>query len=229
MTFTYEYPRPFLTVDLVVFGLGDELEVLLVRRGSSPYEGSWALPGGHVNVNEPLPEAALRECREETKVEPSHLEQLATFGQPGRDPRGWVVSVAYLALLRKDQVNQPSGGDDAAEASWVPLSQVPPLAFDHDQILQTAVARLRSKLRWQPIGLDLLPETFTLPELQNVYETILGHPLDRRNFYKKVLKYGVLEKTNMKTPNQVGRKAQGWKFNRKAYADLLAQGVSFEV
>ena len=174
MPFTYEYPRPALTVDCVVFGFdGGGLQVLLIRRALEPFLGSWALPGGFVDMDEDLDQAARRELQEETHLSRVFLEQLFTFGTPGRDPRGRVVSVAYYALVRPDQ--HPATGDsDASEAAWHPVDQLPPLAFDHTQIIAKALERLRGKIRYQPVGFELLPKHFTLTQLQSLYEAILG-------------------------------------------------------
>jgi 8-oxo-dGTP diphosphatase len=231
----YLFPRPCVTVDIVIFGLDmtspPVLNVLLIRRGrpGTAFEGHWALPGGFVDKDEDLAVAALRELREETHAEPSHIEQLATFGKPGRDPRGHVVSVAYMALLRTNSVTIQ--GDDAAEAAWWPVDDLHriDLAFDHKEILATAIKRLRSKLRWQPIGIDLLPETFTLTELQAVYETVLGRTFDKRNFRKKVLSYGALESAESVRIGGSGRPPELFRFDRTAYEILVEEGEAFEV
>lgn len=145
MTHTYDHPRPAVTVDAVVFGReGDRWQVLLVRRGKPPFEGRWALPGGFLEMDEPLVDAALRELREETAITGVSLEQLHTFGTPGRDPRGRTVSVAHWGVL-EGMLPQPRGGDDAAEAAWHPVDALPELAFDHAQILQMALRRLRAR------------------------------------------------------------------------------------
>ncbi|HEX6751851.1 MAG TPA: NUDIX domain-containing protein [Longimicrobium sp.] len=179
--------RPEVTVDVVVFTLlGGALHVLLVRRGIEPFRGQWAVPGGFLLADESLEAAALRELREETGVEQAFLEQLYTFGDPGRDPRGRVVTVAYYALMAPDGV-APLVWSDAAEARWWPLSGLPqPLAFDHARIVEVALARLRGKVEYTTVGFELLPRKFTLAELQTVYEAILGQPLDKRNFRRKI-------------------------------------------
>lgn len=197
---TYKYSRPSLTVDAVVFGLdGRILKVLLIKRGCSPFKGRWALPGGYVHMKESLDAAVRRELREETGIKPSHLEQLCTFGDPKRDPRGRVVSAAYFALVNTLDHSARSGSD-ASATEWFPLNQVledflPKLAFDHGAIIAMAYKRLKSKARYTPIGFDLLQKQFTLVELQSLYETILGKKLDKRNFRKKILEMGAIEKT----------------------------------
>jgi len=229
-SYTYPFPKADNTVDIVVFGLRDAtLEVLLVRRRDDPYKGQWALPGGFVNMDETLEQAAQRELREETSAEVSHLEQLYTFGDPGRDPRGRVISVVYMALVRSPEI-ATKAGDDAVETRWFPVEniQIGTLAFDHDKILDLALTRLRSKARWQPLGVGLLPEEgFTLSELQTVYESILGRPLDKRNFRRKVLSFGLLYLTRQtRHPKEGGHQARVYKFDQ---GRLTREGIDFEV
>lgn len=189
------YPRLMVTVDVVIFTLREnDLQVLLVRRRNPPFAGMWAIPGGFVDVDEPLETAAARELEEETGVRGVYLEQFHTFGDPGRDPRGRTVTVAYLALVRADEV-RPRAGDDAAEARWWPVSDLPPLAFDHDRILACALEHLRRKRECPAVVAGLLPETFPLSELQAAYEAVLGEKLDRRAFRRQVLAAGVLQET----------------------------------
>jgi len=193
MPVTYEYPRPALAVDCVVFGVDDEdLKVLLIQRDLEPFEGSWALPGGFVQMKENLLGAARRELREETGLERVFLEQLFTFRGVDRDPRGRVVSVAYYALVRLMD-HKVRAATDARDASWFPVWDTPSLAFDHEGILQIALERLKGKVRYQPLGFELLPKKFTLSQLQGLYETILERELDRRNFRKKILAMDILE------------------------------------
>lgn len=228
MAFTYEYPRPALTVDCVVFGFdGDGLQVLLIRRGLEPYLGSWALPGGFVDIDEDLDVAARRELKEETHLEQVFLEQLFTIGTPGRDPRGRVVSVAYYALVRPDQ--HPATGDsDATEAAWHPVEKLPPLAFDHALILDKALERLRGKIRYQPVGFELLPRLFTLGQLQTLYEAILGRIIDKRNFRKKLLAFDFLVATEDFTSG-AHRPARLYRFDRRKYDSLVRRGFLFEL
>src|SRR4026207_707588 len=190
MPHTYQYPRPALTVDCVVFGFDEgELKVLLIQRGLEPFKGKWALPGGFVRVEETLDDAARRELAEEAGLKDIFLEQLYTFGEVDRDPRERVVSVAYYALV-KLSAHEPKAATDASDARWFPISNVPKLAFDHAEILATALARLKGKVRYQPIGFELLPPKFTLSQLQHLYEVVLATELDKRNFRKKVLSFG---------------------------------------
>src|SRR6058998_3364101 len=190
MSYHYKYPRPALTVDCVVFGFDEgELKVLLIERALAPFKGRWALPGGFVRVDETVDDAARRELVEETGLRDVFLEQLYTFGEVNRDPRERVVSVAYYALVKLADFSTKAA-TDARDARWFPLSKVPQLAFDHAEILATALTRLKGKVRYQPIGFELLPPKFTLSELQHLYESVLGAKLDKRNFRKKVLGFG---------------------------------------
>ena len=192
-TETKQRTAPAITVDVVVLTIREQrLQVLLIRRGRPPFEGRWALPGGFVDPAESLHAAARRELKEETGVSEIYLEQLYSFGEPDRDPRGRVISVAHLALVPAERVH-PVADDDAAEVGWFPVSPSPPLAFDHDQILSAAVERLRNKLGYTLVAFQLLPPRFTLGELQEVYEICLERRLDKRNFRRKILSRGVLK------------------------------------
>ena len=217
-SFAYQYPRPAVTVDIILFVFQQEqLRVLLIRRANDPYKGKWALPGGFVDEQEDLYDAALRELKEETNVTNVYLEQLYTFGQPGRDPRARVITVAYFALLSAEEVAQQEvhGASDAGEARWWNIYDLPDLAFDHQEILDYALQRLRWKLEWTALGFLLLPSEFTLSELQRVYETILNEPLDKRNFRRKILTADVLEPTgNIRAGDH--RPAKLYRFSAKA-------------
>ena len=187
-----DYPRPSVTVDLIILTIAEnDLQVLLIRRKQAPFAGRWALPGGFVEMNESLEDAAARELKEEVGVERVYLEQLYTFGEPKRDPRGRVISVAYFALIDAEG-QRIVAASDAADAAWHSVFQPPRLAFDHRKVLDYAVSRLRNKLEWTTVGYELLPKRFTLSELQRVYEIILQRPIDKRNFRKKVLAQGQL-------------------------------------
>jgi ADP-ribose pyrophosphatase YjhB (NUDIX family) len=221
-------PRPVLvTVDVVIFTIRERaLHVLLVERGIAPFAGRWALPGGFVR-NESLEDAAKRELEEETGVRDVYLEQLYTFGDPDRDPRGRVVTVAYYALIRSDgSTPLPIGGTDAAAARWWPVSQRPGLAFDHNAILDYAVERLRAKLEYTTVGFQLLPRKFTLGQLQGVYEAILGRRLDKRNFRRKLGLLGVLEPLKERV-GEAGRPAQLYGFSAKRFERLKDKGILF--
>jgi 8-oxo-dGTP diphosphatase len=229
MPHTYQYPRAALTVDCVVFGFDvGELKVLLIQRGLEPFKGRWALPGGFVRVDETLDEAARRELAEEAGLKDVFLEQLYTFGAVDRDPRERVVSVAYYALVRLADF-RTQAATDAADAKWFPISQVPKLAFDHADILATALARLKGKVRYQPIGFELLPPKFTLSQLQHLYEAVLETELDKRNFRKKVLSFGLL--VPLKETRMTGRHrpAQLFRFDAERYEKLRKRGLHFEL
>ncbi|MBM4422025.1 MAG: NUDIX hydrolase [Chloroflexi bacterium] len=214
--------RPALTVDVVIFRLADErLETLLVRRGFPPFKGRWAIPGGFVHKNESLDAAARRELKEETGLEGIYLEQLYTFGDPKRDPRGRVVTVAYFALIPGTAAAR--AGDDAAEVGWYPLIKLPEIAFDHKNILQYALRRLRYKLEYSAIGFQLLPSEFTLAELQAAYEIILGEPLDKRNFRRRILEADVIEATGDYRSGTVGPRAALYRYRPDAVAEVKAR------
>ena len=227
MRYTYEYPRAALTVDCAVFGFdGGALQVLLIRRGLEPFKNKWALPGGFVRIEETLDDAARRELEEETGLKDVFLEQLYTFSAVKRDPRERVVSVAYYALVKPGLV---TGDTDAAEAKWFPVSDLPVLAFDHADILATALERLRAKLTYQPIGFELLPPKFTLTQLQRLYESVLGTDIDKRNFRKKVLSFDLLvplKETHRDGPH---RPAQLFRFDPVKYERLKNKGFLFEI
>ena len=191
MSYTYEYPRPAVATDCVVFGFdGRELQILLIERGNEPYKGYWAFPGGFMNMDELAEQCALRELQEETGLTINMLKQLGAFTDVHRDPRGRVVSIAFYALVRPTEVK---GGDDASEARWFAIDDVPRLAFDHDYILRKAMQQMRKDIHFEPIGFELLNKSFTMSELQRLYEAILGVRFDRRNFEKKMLQTGILQ------------------------------------
>lgn len=224
---TYDYPRPAVTVDCVVLGLDtDDLKVLLIKRGLEPFAGAWALPGGFVQLDETLDDAARRELAEETGIKDVFLEQLYTFGEPARDPRGRVITIAYYALAKLSDF-QVAAATDAAAAAWHPLSALPPLAFDHAAIIETAVLRLRGKVRYAPIGFELLPPRFTLTQLQRLYEIILERPLDKRNFRKKLLSLDIVVETDEVQRGVRHRAARLYRFDRKKYERAAKQGFEF--
>lgn len=228
MPYTYEYPRPAVAVDCVIFGLDKtDLKVLLIQRGGEPFKNAWAFPGGFVEMDESLKEAALRELEEETGVKDVFIEQLFTFGTPGRDPRGRVISVAYLALVNLEE-HPIEAASDAKEARWFELHNLPELAFDHQRIYDIAKNRLESKVRYQPLGFELLPEKFTLGQLQELYEKILGTTLNKRNFRTKILGMNILMERGKQT-DVPHRPATLYSFDNVAYERLTQQGFVFEI
>lgn len=230
-SYTYEYPRPAVTVDCVVFGVdldSEELEVLLIERGVEPHRGQWALPGGFVRQDESLEGAAARELAEEAGLTQVYLEQLYTFGRPGRDPRGHIISVAYYALVRPSD-HQAVAATDAAEVAWHGIGQLPELAFDHGHILETARERLRAKVRYRPIGFELLPKKFTLSQLQRLYEIILEESLDKRNFQRKLHRMGVLIDTGELEQGVAHRRARFYRFDEQSYRALEREGQEFSI
>lgn len=229
MTFRYEYPRAALTVDCVVFGLDEtDLKVMLIQRDLAPSEGKWALPGGFVRLEETIEEAARRELHEETGLEKVFLEQLYTFGDIERDPRERVVTVAWYALVRLSD-HRVKAATDARDAAWFGMDDLPQLAFDHDRILEVAYQRLQNKVRYQPIGFELLPQKFTLTQLQKLYEIILDRTLDKRNFRKKILGLNVLQELDEVETDVAHRAARLYRFNKQQYREMVRLGVNFEI
>jgi 8-oxo-dGTP diphosphatase len=229
MGFTYQYARPAVTADCVVFGLDqDDLKVLLIQRDFDPFEGYWALPGGFAVVGESIEDTARRELEEETGLKGLFLEQLYTFGEPERDPREHVITIAYFALTNLS-AREVQAATDARNAAWFELDDVPQLAFDHNLILKTAYERLQGKIRYQPIGFELLPHKFTLRQLQQMYQKILDRRLDKRNFRKKILKMDILEELDEIETDVAHRAARLYKFEKEKYDQKVKQGFNFEI
>ncbi|MBQ7310492.1 MAG: NUDIX hydrolase [Alistipes sp.] len=226
MSYTYQYPHPAVTADCVIFGFdGVTIRVLLIQRGLEPYKGKWALPGGFMNMDETAEQCAARELEEETGLKNTTVEQFYTFSEVGRDPRERVITVAHFALVRLAEVR---GGDDADVARWFGLDEIPSLAFDHDRILRMALNRLKERICFKPIGFELLPEVFTMTELQNLYEAILEVKFDRRNFYNKILKLGILTETEPRPAGTSRRKPIKYRFNSDKYDELKKRGFRLE-
>lgn len=224
--YTYKYPHPAVTTDCVIFGFdGTQLQVLLIERGIDPYKGKWAFPGGFVKMDESCEEGALRELQEETGLTRAYVEQFHTFSEPSRDPRERVITVAYYALVRVQEVK---AGDDAAKAVWYALNEVPQLAFDHDRILREALKRLRERIHFEPIGFELLPERFTLRALQNLYEAILDVRFDRSNFAKKMLHFNILKQVDKAAATGTKREVKLYSFNEESYRELKQKGFRLE-
>lgn len=224
--FCYKYPHPAVTTDCVIFGFdGSRLNVLLVQRGIEPFAGQWAFPGGFLKMDESARQGALRELCEETQLQPAYVEQFHTYSHPARDPRERVITIAYFALVKIQKVQ---GGDDARQAQWWPIDEVPALAFDHDLILRDALTRLRERIHFHPVGAELLPEKFTIKELQTLYEAILGIRFDRRNFAKKMLHLDILTPLDEVTWPTPKRAANLYQFNLNKYNELKQRGFRLE-
>jgi 8-oxo-dGTP diphosphatase len=206
-----------LTVDCIIFGYTDsQLKVALIERKKPPFVGSWALPGGFLEDDETVEEAAFRELKEETGICNIYLEQFHVFSNPERDPRGRVITVALFALIPSDKIELVAT-QDAAQAKWFPAYKLPRLAFDHDEIYEKALEALRIAITIKPLVFELLPKQFTLTMLQNLYEQILGKPIDKRNFRKKFLKMGFILETKRITKGCTNRPAKLYKFNKTIY------------
>ncbi len=229
MSYSYQYPRAALAVDCVVFGLSEsDLKVLLIQRKIAPFQLAWALPGGFVRLEEPLDAAARRELAEEAGVTDVYLEQLYTFGDLNRDPRERVVTVAYYALAKLSD-HRIQAATDAMGVGWYSLDELPKLAFDHQHIVEMARDRLRGKVRYAPIGFELLPPRFSLTQLQRLYEIILGTDLDKRNFRKKILSLDLLVETDEVEQGVRHRAARLYRFDRRKYDRLTKQGFEMSI
>ena len=214
-----------IAVDVVLFTIqGGTLKVLLVKRRQAPYRGAWALPGGIVGSDESVDDAALRELQEETNIGNIYLEQLYTFGEPMRDPRGRVITVAYYALVNWQQF-QLKARQRVSEADWFPVKRLPPLAFDHRRIVDYALERLRNKINYTTVSFQLLPRQFTLTELQGSYEVILGRRLDKRNFRRKMLQLGILKETREFQAAGRQRPARLYTFAEPKVVKLQEKGI----
>ena len=217
--------RHAIAVDVVLFTIqGGTLKVLLVKRQQPPWRGAWALPGGIVGPDESVDAAALRELQEETNIGNIYLEQLYTFGDPIRDPRGRVITVAYYALVNWQQF-QLKAHQRVSEADWFPVKRLPPLAFDHRRIVDYALERLRNKINYTTVGFQLLSREFTLTELQGSYEVILGQRLDKRNFRRKMLQLGILKGTREFRASGRQRPARLYTFTEPKVVKLQEKGI----
>lgn len=221
MSYTYEYPHPAVTTDIVIFTIRqDELKVLLIKRALPPHQGMWALPGGFVNLDESLEEGARRELQEETGVSDVFLEQLYTFGALDRDPRERVITVAYYALIPSDEIDIQAG-TDAEGVSWFGMQELPELAFDHASILDMAHERLRAKLDYSTIAFQFMPRNFTISELQHVYEVILREPVDKRNFRKRILRLDLIAETGKEKRDVAHRPAKLYRAKNRRRIDFI--------
>jgi 8-oxo-dGTP diphosphatase len=221
MPFTYDYPHPAVTVDITIFTVrNDELNVLLIKRALKPFQGEWALPGGFIHLAESLEEAAERELVEETGVSGVYLEQLYTFGDPDRDTRERIITVAYFALIPADTV-ELKAATDAEDVGWFSVDKLPELAFDHHDILDLALDRLAAKLEYSTIIFQLMPESFTLTELQHVYELVAREEIDKRNFRKRILALDVIEPTGEEKREGPHRPAKLYRVIDRSKVDVI--------
>ncbi|MDF2191060.1 NUDIX domain-containing protein [Paraflavitalea sp. CAU 1676] len=221
-----------VAVDAVVFGYSKQegVSVLLIQRKYPPFQNSWAIPGGFVLEHESLEEAVRRELQEETGISVDYLEQLYTFGEPGRDPRQRIISIAYFALVKSAQFQQLKASTDAEHAQWFRIKELPELAFDHHIILNKAIERIRAKIRYQPIGFELLDRVFPFADLEHLYTTLLDRDIDRRNFSRKMLALGILDETKeYAKPEGKGRPSKMYRFNEQRYQQLEKEGMNFEI
>lgn len=227
MSYTYEYPHPAVATDCAVFGFdGHNIKILLIKRGIEPFMDCWALPGGFLRMDETADECIRRELKEETSLSPEVIDQFGVFTEVNRDPRERVLSIAYYSLVKKSDVK---GGDDASDAQWFDLKQLPVLAFDHKHILEHALQTLKEKIHFEPIGFNLMDNEFTIPDLQRLYEAILDTTFDRRNFMKKILQVGVITEAETISPtttisHHIGRTPKYYTFNKEVYEQLKANG-----
>ncbi len=221
MTYSYQYPHPAVTTDVALFTLREQqLQLLLIKRGNEPHAGTWALPGGFLEIDEDLEECAKRELEEETGISGVYLEQLYTFGNPKRDPRERVISVTYYALIPSNRL-QLKASSDAADAAWFSLERLPELAFDHDEIIELARNRLAAKMTYSTIAFQFMPETFTLSELQSVYEILRNEPLDKRNFRKWMLSLDLIQETGEMRRNGSHRPAKTYRVKNPNRVEII--------
>ena len=221
-TFSYPYPHPAVTTDVVVFTIRNgRLSILLVKRANPPHQGDWALPGGFLDIDEDIDACAERELAEETGITDVYLEQLYTFGRTDRDPRERVISVTYYALIPQHVLSTPRAASDAADVGWFAFEGLPELAFDHAEIIDMAHRRLVAKLDYSTIAFQFMPETFTLSELQCVYESLRNQPLDKRNFRKRILSLDLIEETGRQCRNGKHRPAREYRVKHPDRVEII--------
>jgi len=229
MPFNYDQFKSAFSVDSIIFAFDNkQLQVLLIKRAEEPFINSWALPGALVNINENLRDAPIRSLKELTGLDNVFLEQVFTFGKVDRHPEGRVITVAYYALINKNDVT-PAPASFAQEVAWHNIDTLPQLAFDHSDIMKVCLRRLRESVRTRPIGFELLPEIFTLSDVQDLYEAILDKELDKRNFRKKILSLNILEDCMQYQKNVAHRPAKLFKFDIEQYEEAKAKGFNFEI
>lgn len=217
--YTYKYPHPAVTTDCIVFGFdGTKLNLLLINRGIEPYKGSWALPGGFMKIDETAEQGAMRELQEETGVKDIYIEQLQAFTAVDRDPRERVMTIAFMAFVRQEKY-EVIAGDDAAKAQWFPVNSLPQLAFDHKEIITLALDKLRWKMTYEPLAFRLLNKTFTISQLQTIYEVVFDKRFDRRNFHKKLTSLGYIISTD-EQQKTIGRPSTLYTFDERKYREV---------
>lgn len=230
MDFYSKYEKILVAVDSIIFGFDEddrELKLLILKRKFEPAKGEWSLMGGFTNKNESLNDAARRIVLQLTGLDNVYMEQLYAFGEPERDPGGRIISVAYFSLIRINEYDRRRVKKHGA--NWVALSDLPELIFDHNEMVEKALRKLRIRARTQPIGFELLPEKFTIPQLQALYEAIYQQPFDKRNFRRKILSMDLLEKLNEKEKETSKKGAFYYQFNQQKYEELLLKGFNFEI
>ncbi len=220
--YIYKYPHPSVTTDCVIFGFdGLQLRVLLIERKNDPYKGYWAFPGGFLNEDESAETGALRELEEETGMKSAYIKQFHTFSSPKRDPRERVLTIAFYALVNIVEV---TANDDAANARWFALDEVPSLAFDHDTILNMAITEMRKQMYFEPIGLDLLPNKFSIDELHRLFEAVLGKNIDKGILFEHIKQLDLLIPANESSPNNIEDKMQLFTLGHDKYQELKENG-----
>ena len=230
MNFYANYPKLLIAVDAIIFGFNEnelDLKLLLLKRNFQPEKGNWSLMGGFVSPEESLDDSAQRIVSQLTGLDHVYMEQLFAFGDLNRDAGGRIISVAYFSLIKINDHDIQLVRDHGA--SWVSLSELPELIFDHTEMVEKALRKLRIRARTQPIGFELLPEKFTIPQLQRLYEAIYHEPFDKRNFRRKLLSMGLLEKLDEKEKETSKKGAYYYKFNQSKSEELIQKGFNFEL
>ncbi len=218
-----------ISIDCAVFGFeNSSLEVLLIKRARNPFKNSWALPGGFIKKKELVEKAAERILQDSTGIKNLYMEEVSVFDSIYRFPNRRVITIAYFALISPEKYKLTTGVD-TTDVKWIKLNEIPELPFDHNQIINVALSKLRTRVRYRPIGFELLPNKFTLPRLQMLYEVILDKKLDKRNFRKKIMKMHLLKSLKEKDKNNLKRAAALYQFDKQTYNKLKKDGFNFEI